>query len=108
MLAAGRLEHYKQAHRLIRTIPALPTEYDVVVIGEGPARQGMEQLGRKLGVADRVRMLGYVSRAELLDWYATADVFVTLSQHEAFGITLLEAALRGLRSLPVIFLRIAR
>lgn len=95
VLAAGRLEHYKQTQHLVQAVPYLPPEYKVVVIGDGPARPVIEELVRTLGVEDRVTILGYISRPELLAWFATADVFVSLSQHEAFGLTLLEAALSG-------------
>jgi glycosyltransferase involved in cell wall biosynthesis len=42
-------------------------------------------------------MTGRVAREELIGWYRTADVFVSMSRHEAFGITLLEAAVGGAR-----------
>jgi glycosyltransferase involved in cell wall biosynthesis len=40
-------------------------------------------------------MVGRVPQDELLAWYNAADVYVSLSRHEAFGMTLLEAAMSG-------------
>jgi glycosyltransferase involved in cell wall biosynthesis len=43
------------------------------------------------GVGDAVTLTGAVSEAELAAHYATADVFVCLSEHEGFCVPLLEA-----------------
>lgn len=95
ILTVGRLEFYKQTDRLVAALPALPAAYEVVIIGDGPARAHLEQLAVRLGVENRVRLLGHVPQRELLRWYRTADVYVTLSHQESFGMTLLEAAVAG-------------
>jgi len=95
VLSVGRLEHYKQTERLVKASPYLPPEYEIVIIGDGPARLHVEQLAMELNVSKRVRLLGHLPDSELLAWYRTADVFVTLSQKESFGMTLLEAAVAG-------------
>jgi L-malate glycosyltransferase len=43
------------------------------------------------GLADAVRLWGEVSDAELCALYAAADVFVSCSAHEGFGVPLVEA-----------------
>jgi glycosyltransferase involved in cell wall biosynthesis len=48
-----------------------------------------------MDLGSRVHVLGRVSTDELHRWYRTATAFVTLSKHEAFGMTLLEAAVGG-------------
>ena len=95
VLAAGRLEHYKQTSKLIEALRRLPPNYRIVVVGDGPERPRIEQLVNTLGVADRSRMLGWVARHELLAWYRTADVFASLSRWEALGLTVMEAAAAG-------------
>lgn len=95
VLAVGRLDAYKQVERLIAALPWLPPEYEFVVIGDGPARNAIARLATQLHVGDRLRLLGHVPRNHLLDWYRTADVLVSLSRHESFGLTLLEAAVAG-------------
>jgi glycosyltransferase involved in cell wall biosynthesis len=95
ILSVGRLEAYKGADRLIGALPHLPPRYRLVLIGEGPARSTLESLVRKLNIQGRVRFLGSVERSELERWYRTAAVYVSFSAHEAFGLTLLEAAAAG-------------
>ena len=95
ILAVGRLEAYKQTDRLLMALPLLPPEYELVVIGNGPLRPRIEQLADQLGVRARLRLLDHVAQPELLSWYRSADVFVSLSRRESFGMTLLEGAAAG-------------
>jgi glycosyltransferase involved in cell wall biosynthesis len=95
ILAVGRLEAYKQTNRLLMALPLLPPEYELVIIGNGPQRPQLEQQAAALGVGDRLRLLNHVAQADLLSWYRSADIFVSLSRHESFGMTLLEGAAAG-------------
>ena len=45
---------------LIRTMAADPVPVVLTIIGDGPARPGLEALGRELGVADRLRFTGVI------------------------------------------------
>jgi glycosyltransferase involved in cell wall biosynthesis len=48
-----------------------------------------------VGVGDRVEFLGYVPDRQLPPLYAGADVYVSLSEFEAFGLTVGEALASG-------------
>jgi glycosyltransferase involved in cell wall biosynthesis len=95
ILSAGRLEPYKQVERVVSVLAALPADHELVVLGTGPAGPGIRDRVRQLSLADRVQLLGHVPTGVLHQWLRTADVFVSLSRHEAFGITVLEAAVAG-------------
>lgn len=95
ILSVGRLEAYKGAERVVRTMPFLPHQYRLVLVGDGPARGTLQTLIHDLGLDERVSLLGFVERSELDRWYRTAETYISLSRHEAFGITLLEAAAGG-------------
>jgi glycosyltransferase involved in cell wall biosynthesis len=73
----------------------LPREFRVVVVGDGPARIQLVELGRTLGVEDRMTFTGTLPHGQLLERFRAADVFVSLSTAEAFGLTLLEGAVAG-------------
>ena len=47
------------------------------------------------GLQEHVLVTGLVSDAELHGWYAAADLYVSLSLHEGFGVPLVEAMARG-------------
>ncbi len=95
LLSVGRLEYYKHVDRLVQVLAHLPAHYRAVIIGKGDSRKTLEALAARLGVQDRVQFLGHVTEQELHSWYRTANIFIALSQHEAFGMTLLEAAAAG-------------
>lgn len=95
ILAVNRLDAYKQTDRLIHALPYLPENFVLAIIGDGPQRRRLLDLATRTGVGSRVRLYDPLSRHGLLRWYARADVFVSLSRHETFGLALLEAAVAG-------------
>ena len=61
----------------------------VVIAGEGPLRDRLEELAREKGLEGHVRWLGF--RRDVGDLLAAADVFVLASRQDAFPTVLLEA-----------------
>lgn len=94
LLCVGRLEEYKGVQHAIRALAELP-EYDLLVAGSGPYRDELERIARDEAVADRVEFLGYVDDERLPGLYAGADVYVTLSEFESYGMTVAEALAAG-------------
>ena len=94
LLCVGRLEEYKGVQHVVRALPELP-EYDLVVAGSGPYRDELERIARDVGVSDRVDFLGYVDDERLPRLYAGAEVYVTMSEFEAYGMTVAEALAAG-------------
>ncbi|MGV6862162.1 MAG: N-acetyl-alpha-D-glucosaminyl L-malate synthase BshA [Putridiphycobacter sp.] len=80
-----RVEDVVKTFKLIRDkIPA-----KLILIGDGPERQKIENLCRELEVCDDVRLLGKVQNvAEIL---TMSDLFVLPSVTESFGLAALEA-----------------
>jgi glycosyltransferase involved in cell wall biosynthesis len=87
-LFVGRKEPTKRYDIAIDAVESLRDERLVLVMIGGDID------GRPLS-SPRVRHLGRVSRATLLDAYDACDVFVLPSTHESFGIVFLEAWMRG-------------
>lgn len=94
VVTAGRLEPYKRVDRVIEAMAHLP-DHRLVIIGSGPARAGLEEQVARMALQERVAFVGTLPTEDLHRWYRTAAVFVSLSEHEAFGITILEAAVGG-------------
>jgi glycosyltransferase involved in cell wall biosynthesis len=95
ILVAGRLEEYKQVHVVIEAMAHLDPELQLIVSGNGPEATRLNQAAERLGIGDSVRLIGAVDTEELRRWQRTASVVITLSRHEAFGLTLLEGAVAG-------------
>lgn len=94
ILYAGRLEEYKGIQHIIKALPHL-TEFGLEIIGTGPYEGQLRRLAEQLSVAGRITWHGALARDRLLQHYASADVFVMLSTHESYGITVAEALASG-------------
>jgi glycosyltransferase involved in cell wall biosynthesis len=64
--------------------------------------QRLEKQIAQLGLREQVVLTGKVSDAEVEEYLARASIYVSMSEHEGFGVPLIEAAHHGL---PVIALR---
>jgi glycosyltransferase involved in cell wall biosynthesis len=97
VLVVGRLERYKHVPQVARAVARLPDAARLVVVGDGPDRQALLEASDEAGLGRRLESLTSLPRDELIARYRQADVFVSLSRQEAFGITLIEAAVAGAR-----------
>jgi glycosyltransferase involved in cell wall biosynthesis len=98
ILCVGRLVERKGYADVIRALRGVP-EAECVIVGGPPAAEldadplagRLRALASSVGVADRVRLVGGVSREELPAWYRSADVLACAPWYEPFGLTPLEA-----------------
>ena len=94
VLSVGRLSKEKahsdliEAFKLLRAVNPNPG-CRLVIVGDGPERDGLEAIARASGDNDRITFVGHV--AEVQPFYATADVFVLPSHSEGSPNVLLEA-----------------
>ncbi len=98
-LYVGRIVGNKCQHELVRAFAIYVNNFDdddarLVLIGD-TAREDyvgvVMQEAHRLGINDRVVMLGKVPDQQLRSAYLGASVFVSLSEHEGFGVPILEA-----------------
>lgn len=94
LLYVGRLEEYKGVQYIIQSLPELP-DFRLRIVGKGPYEPQLHNLAKSFEVEERVEWLKELSRKELLECYADADIFFMLSSHEAYGITVAEALAAG-------------
>lgn len=97
----GRLHPDKDQATLVRAfstaLPRLPTNSLLVVMGSGPLEASLKALARELGIASQVQFLGQVPQGRR--YFKAFDLFALTSDHEPFGMVLLEAMAAGV---PVI------
>ena len=96
------LEKKKNQGLLIRAFAKIAkSDPDVrlLIVGCGPERKMLEALIRDLGVEGRVKMEGCADRKRVRELLQRSDVFVLSSEHETFGVVVIEALACGL---PVI------
>lgn len=95
----GRVAHEKNLDFLLdvfRQVRKAVPRAMLLIAGEGPAREPLQQRVAALGLEADVCFAGYLDRhTALLDCYAAADVFVFASRTETQGLVLLEAMAQG-------------
>ena len=94
LLSVGHLIERKGHDRVIEAMRQLP-DFDLMIVGEGPEREPLGRLARRVGVADRVRFLGSRPHATLPEVYGAADALVLASSREGWANVLLEAMACG-------------
>ncbi len=95
----GRLVEVKRQDLLIRAFAQLfargrHSHTWLLVVGDGPERERLESLARRLNVRAQVVFAGYQSQPERM--LRAMDVFVLTSRHEGLPLALLEAWAAGL------------
>jgi hypothetical protein len=71
--------------------------FELILLGDGPARGALQARAESLGINDRIHWLGFVAdRATYLDALAKCDVFVFPSPAEGFPKAILDAMAVGL------------
>jgi glycosyltransferase involved in cell wall biosynthesis len=68
----------------------------LVLVGEGPQAAALTVRAQAAGVADAVRLVGYVAQEDTPAWYRTADVFALSSDFDNSPNVVLEAMASGL------------
>ena len=92
---AALVDHKDQATLIRAAAHARATRPDLhwVIAGEGALRGSLAAEIARLGLADRVHLLGYVERADAL--IRESDVFVMSSKEEGLGSVILNALALG-------------
>ncbi len=95
----ARLTHQKATDRLLSAFAMGVSELAesrLVIVGDGPDREELNELAERLGLDQRIIFTGHADGTRLM---AAFDIFALPSRYEAFPYVLLEAAAR---SLPII------
>jgi len=103
ILFVGRVVPSKAQHELVKALWTYRRLYDPAarlhLVGGTSSyaySKSLYDFVEDLGLASAVRLAGEVSDAALAAYYEEADVFLSLSVHEGFGVPLVEAMTAGL------------
>lgn len=98
LLSVGELIDFKRMDTLIKAVADIENtgkeNIDLIIVGTGKERKKLEKLSDSLNV--EVLFKGAVERSGIKNYYAAADVFVSASRRESYGIALREAMAAGL------------
>ena len=96
LVTTSRLTFKNGIDTIIRTLPFLPENIILLILGEGELEVELKNLSEKLCVESRVIFLGIVSHAEMPKYLKICDVFVRPSRSEGLGNSFIEAMAAGL------------
>ena len=94
LLSVSRLTPQKGIDTAVQALSLLPEDVVLVVLGEGPERDTIEQLAEEQAVSSRVFLPGRVP--DVAAWLRRAAVYVHPARWEGFGLAVLEAMVSGL------------
>lgn len=96
ILGVGRLVNQKQFDSLIATFSTVAEDnpkWDLIIVGEGPNREKLQQQVDSLMLQHRIQLVG--KQANMEYWYKQAEIFVLTSKFEGYPNALLEAMSYG-------------
>lgn len=94
MREGAKLESYRLLAAALERIG--PPDWDLVLIGDGPARAQVEAAFRSISRLHAVRMTRAMSSSDITDVLRSSDLFVWPAIDEAFGMVFIEAQACGL------------
>lgn len=95
LYVGGFLEH-KRVDVLLKWLSKLNNkELQLNLVGDDSNRLKVESLCESLGLQKQVNFLGRISRENLIEQYKSAGIFVSASEYEGFGLSIVEAMAAG-------------
>ena len=89
LIFVGRLSPVKQLEELLLVLSHLDSSFTLDIIGEGACRSSVEELSNKLGLKNRIRLLGF--KRDPYKYMNEADALVMTSKYEGFPNVMLES-----------------
>jgi glycosyltransferase involved in cell wall biosynthesis len=96
VLMASRLTYEKDIPTALRAFKmhvASHPKTGLLIVGTGSESEKIDRLAKRLGIEKSVVCEEWVESQTLYSYYKTADMFLSTSLFEGYGLTLLEAAL---------------
>lgn len=94
-LFVGTIQPRKNLERIIKAFKLVGKGNLVIAGSKGWQTDKIYKLPKKLGIAERVKFLGYVSDKEMVKLYKGAIALIFPSLFEGFGLPILEAQASG-------------
>lgn len=100
ILSVGSLTIKKGYFFLIKALGVVQTKYPdsflLTIIGDGSEKEKILKLSKENAIAEKVKLIGSLSKSELSNYYLSSDLFILSSIYEGCPNVLLEASSLGL------------
>ncbi|MEQ1561561.1 MAG: glycosyltransferase family 4 protein [Nitrospira sp.] len=91
LVTSSRLMYKNAVDDIISALVNLPKNVSLIVLGKGDLGPSLQRQADSLGVADRVKFLGFIPHADLPKYLSVCDIFIRPSRSEGFGNSFIEA-----------------
>lgn len=98
VLFVGRLAKEKNIPNLLKAAAIVIKKFPrtlFLIVGDGPEREKLKRLAKKLQIEENVVFEGQVEHDKLPAYYKACDVFVLPSDYEGWGLVIVEALAAG-------------
>jgi glycosyltransferase involved in cell wall biosynthesis len=92
VLFCSRIDDQKRPVEAVQVFGAIAEEFPTAVlvfVGKGDQEQAVRNEAARLGISDRVRLVGY--QTNIPSWLAAASVWILPTERENFSVAVLEA-----------------
>lgn len=93
-IVVGDLNDNKNVETIIKALPKTNNDFHVLICGVGPNKDSIMELATRLGIAERVHLLGF--RKDVKELLKISDVYLFASKREGLPRSTMEAMASGL------------
>jgi glycosyltransferase involved in cell wall biosynthesis len=96
ILMASRLSKEKRIDTALKVLKKVLIKFPLaglVICGEGEEESNLKSVVREIGLGQNVAFLPW--QKDLVSYYKTADIFLSTSEYEGYGMTMIEAGASG-------------
>lgn len=97
-VTVGRLTNSKKNDAVIRAFSELSKKRDglkLLIIGDGPEKLKLKKLISKLKSENKIIITGYLDQHQIMSCFSKADVYLSASSFETFGVPVVESWIMG-------------
>lgn len=91
LVTTGRLTYKNATDDIISALEKLPKNVYLIILGKGEEGANLQKQADSLGVADRVKFVGFVEYKNIPEYFSVCDIFIRPSRSEGFGNSFIEA-----------------
>lgn len=95
LLSVGRLHSLKRPILLLNIFSHLDTSYELIILGEGAEKEGLKKEIQRLGIDDRVTLMGQC--IDPTKYYREAAALLVTSEYDSYPNVMMEALASGTR-----------
>jgi glycosyltransferase involved in cell wall biosynthesis len=96
VITTSRLIYKNAVDDMITALTLVPANVHFIILGTGPDEAKLRAQAQGLGIAGRIRFVGFVPHTDMPAYMQVSDIFIRASRSEGMGASFVEAMSAGL------------